>query len=65
LLDGDVDDAISKYTQALQSLPDFAPCYAYRALAYIQAKQYTAALQDCSKALALDDKLEPVYFRKG
>ena len=65
LIDGKYTEAIESFGSAIKALPDFAKPYSHRAIAYSKTKKFTASLQDCNKAIALDSSDESVYFRKG
>ena len=64
-IDENYDYAIVKYTQAIVHLSKFAKVYANRAAAYLKQKDYMDALEDCNKAISLDNTEERCYIRKG
>jgi len=62
---GKNDLAINMYTKAIELCPTVAVFYNNRAMAYVKAKQWSLAEQDCTAAISLDSKLVKAYFRRG
>jgi len=79
LAQGQWDEAIIQYTEAIQLNPEFADAYAKRAVAYLQEREYGLApgneynsvIADCEKAIELnplvklDAALARAYVRRG
>ena len=68
---GDIDAAISQYSQAISIEPD-ASYFRNRAMAYIKKKEYSLAAKDCKEGLRLDPnytrcqvRLASVYLAVG
>ena len=57
---GTIADAIQHYSNSVDINADDPKTYANRAACYIKIKQYTLALDDCNRAIALD----PCYGKK-
>nr|XP_043607899.1 small glutamine-rich tetratricopeptide repeat-containing protein [Erigeron canadensis] len=58
-------EAIELYTVAIAISNDNAVYYCNRAAAYTQITQYTEAIQDCRKAIAIDPNYSKAYSRLG
>ena len=58
---GTIADAIQHYSNSVDINADDPKTYANRAACYIKIKQYTLALDDCNRAIALD----PCYGKKN
>jgi Tfp pilus assembly protein PilF len=57
------DDAVQKDTDV--SVPFVERSYHNRRLAYFQSKQYSAARQDCDKAIELNAQDADAYLGRG
>ena len=64
-VDDDFEGAFESYSRAIEVDKPTAVLYSCRAAACIKLKKYSKALEDCNKALSLDDSHEPSYYRKG
>jgi tetratricopeptide (TPR) repeat protein len=62
---GNVDAAISEYTQAVNLDPKFVDAYNNRGLAYHKKGDLDAALKDFNKAIALNPKCVDAYDSRG
>jgi len=62
---GQFDEAIAEYTEAVNADPDFARAYSNRAAAYCHIEEYDKAIADCSKAIELDPNLAVLYYNRG
>lgn len=62
---GQLNDAVAKYTQAMALDPTNAILPANRAMAYIKLKKYTAAESDCNRSLKLDAGYIKAYLRRA
>lgn len=60
----DYEGAKELYSKAIEVRRD-AVVYANRAACELTLKQYYQALDDCNKAIELDDKYCKAYFRRG
>lgn len=61
---GHVPEALSLYTQALES-EESAILYSNRALAHIKAESYGLAIADAEEAMRLDPTYVKAYYRRG
>ncbi|KAK3251379.1 Cochaperone protein [Cymbomonas tetramitiformis] len=59
------DEALAKYTEAIQLNPLNAGYYVHRAATHIKLSNFTDALVDSNKALELDPRNSKAYLRKG
>ena len=59
------EDAIPEFSFVLRVLPDFAPAYSGRGLAYYYEEQYDLALEDFNKAIELKPDLADAYGNRG
>ncbi|MFC1522979.1 tetratricopeptide repeat protein [Elusimicrobiota bacterium] len=59
------EDAIGRFTKAIEILPGFAKAYIARADAYIEINKPDKAVEDCSKALELEPDNIPAYVSRG
>ncbi|TPX39726.1 hypothetical protein SeMB42_g05524 [Synchytrium endobioticum] len=59
------NEAIDKYTEAIQLDPHVAAYYANRAFAYIRTELYGAAIADANKAIDLDPTYIKGYYRRA
>lgn len=57
--------AVAKYDSALTLVPNSKAMYVNRALARIEVKNYSGAIEDCDKAIAIDFLLAEAYFVRG
>ncbi|CAH8561701.1 unnamed protein product [Dicrocoelium dendriticum] len=62
--DGDYDKAIEKYTEAL-AVKESAVYFSNRSLAYLRTECFGYALEDASKAIALDNSYIKGYYRRA
>jgi tetratricopeptide (TPR) repeat protein len=62
---GNLEAAISLYTDSLELNPDSPETYSARAGAWGVLKEYEAAIADYSAAIDLDDTLAPAYGGRG
>lgn len=53
---GTIADAIQHYSNSIDICSEDPKAYSNRAACYIKIKQYTLALEDCNRAIALDPK---------
>jgi Flp pilus assembly protein TadD len=60
-----LEKAFYYYNMAILKQPDYYPPYYNRALCYIRTARYDDALQDCSKAIALDPKNAWNFITRG
>merc|ERR1711974_176884 len=59
------DEAIEKYTEAINLNPYNAIYYANRAAAYTSLRRHDKAIEDCKKAVAVDPTYGKAYSRMG
>src|SRR5688572_23623176 len=62
---GKEDEAIRKFTRAIELNPNFADAYANRCRAYVLIDNPDAALADCDQAIKLNPKLWTSYYNRG
>ena len=62
---GDIQQALAKYTQAIESAPDQPKPYIDRANAYMALKQYDLALADTDQAIKLAPKNTAYLLQRG
>ncbi|KAF9953515.1 hypothetical protein BGZ70_000220 [Mortierella alpina] len=58
-------EAIEKYTEAIELNPNVAAYYANRAFAHTKLEEYGAAILDGDKAVEVDPKYPKGYYRRG
>src|SRR5262249_5845112 len=63
--EGDMDRAISDFTQALKNEPRLVVAYVNRGNAYRTKKQYDQALADFTRALRLDPRNVLAYYNRA
>ncbi|GMG15961.1 unnamed protein product [[Candida] boidinii] len=61
----DYDEAISKYTEALNLIPNHAVFLSNRAAAYSSIKKHEEAIRDADAAIESDKTYAKAYSRKG
>ncbi|KAF9585093.1 hypothetical protein BGW38_003936 [Lunasporangiospora selenospora] len=59
------EEAIEKYTAAIELNPNVAPYYANRAFAHTKLEAYGSAILDGDKAIEVDPKYAKGYYRRG
>ncbi|KAF9335092.1 hypothetical protein BGZ91_010609 [Linnemannia elongata] len=59
------DEAVEKYTEAIEVNPNVAAFYANRAFAHTKLEAYGAAILDGDKAVEVDPKYAKGYYRRG
>jgi len=66
-IDEDYISAFESYTLAVEdgSLAQSASLYSCRAATSLKLRRYSKALEDCNRAISLDEDHEQSYFRKG
>jgi len=62
---GDYDQAIAHYDQAIALDPDYVEAYLYRGLAYRKRGEYDHAIADYSKAIELVPDNAEAYYDRG
>jgi len=62
---GDFQNAIKYYSESMSLDPSNAILPANRAMAHLRLNKYTEALQDCDRAINLDEKFVKAYHRRG
>lgn len=65
LLQKKYDEAIEKYTQAIEADPKQAVFYLNRAQAYIKTECYGLAIEDATSAIEVDPKYTKAYYRRA
>ena len=60
---GDYHGAIDLYSNAIELEPSNPTFYSNRSAAYMMLYKFVQSLQDCRKALELDNKMTKVYVR--
>ena len=63
--EGDYQNAIVNYTDAIKVEPLLSKAYVNRAAAYITIGDYDSAIADCDQALSLDSKLPLAYVNRA
>ncbi|KAI6696570.1 hypothetical protein NL676_016689 [Syzygium grande] len=61
----DFEIAVDLYTQAISMSPNDAVLFSLRSEAYMRLRNFTEALADAERAMALDPSLYMSYFQKG
>lgn len=64
-LEGNYDQALALYSEAIKLNPHSALFYARRAAVYIKMKKASHAIRDCDKALTLNPDSAPPYKWRG
>ncbi|TPP59276.1 Serine/threonine-protein phosphatase [Fasciola gigantica] len=62
--DGDYDKAIEEYTKAIET-KETAICFSNRSLAYLRTECFGYALDDASRAIAIDSSYIKGYYRRA
>jgi tetratricopeptide (TPR) repeat protein len=62
---GEYDNAIADYTEALRLDPDFTAAYNNRGNAYDDKGMYDRAIEDYNKALRIDPNYAAAYYNRG
>ncbi|MDP4189461.1 MAG: hypothetical protein Q8905_15535, partial [Bacteroidota bacterium] len=62
---GNLDEAISKYTDAINSKPTEWTGYCYRGKVYLYIKKFDKAISDVSKAITLSPNTSSLYSVRG
>jgi tetratricopeptide (TPR) repeat protein len=62
---GQLTQAISDYTKAIELNPKLAEAYSNRGTAYDKLGEYTQAISDYNKAIELNPKLAEAYYNRG
>jgi membrane protease YdiL (CAAX protease family)/Flp pilus assembly protein TadD len=62
---GEFDDAIADYTEAIRLAPKDAVAYANRGLALLKKGQHAEALPDLNRAIDLDPRMANAYLSRG
>ncbi len=65
LTQGDMDTAISCFSQAIDLKPDYAAAYSQRGFAYAYQCKYDDAIADFTEAIRLDPGNGQAYGRRG
>jgi Flp pilus assembly protein TadD len=65
MVNEDFELAIKEFSLSIDLQNNNAVAYSNRAAAYLKQGQFQLALDDCNHALALDERLELGYYRKG
>jgi suppressor of G2 allele of SKP1 len=64
-VDEDFDGALELYNQAITAAPGCADLFVSRAALHIKMENFTSAIGDANKAIAIDDGNSKAYLRKG
>lgn len=62
---GDIQGALSDYSQAIKMNPNKAPLYNSRGRTYFESNQTDLAIQDYSKGIELDPEMAELYVNRG
>lgn len=62
---GNLSQAISNYTKAIELDPNFMMAYGNRGNAYSRQGNFTQAISDFTKSIEINPKLADVYFLRG
>ena len=62
---GEYDRAVSEYSRAIISRPDFAMAYYHRAAAFSHKSQYEKTVFDYKKAIEIDPKFSENFYNRG
>ena len=62
---GNLDQAITDYTRALEINPRYDVAYNNRGIAYRQKGQYDQAISDYNRALKINPRLAEAYYNRG
>ena len=62
---GEFDEAIEEFTEAIELDPEYAIAYYNRGWAYDEKGEYDEAIADYNKAIELDPELDVAYFTRG
>jgi len=65
LRESKTEEAIEKYTEAINLNPNNAIYYANRAAAYTTLRRHDKAIEDCKRAVIVDPKYSKAYSRMG
>jgi len=62
---GDFDEAIRQYSNAIDVNPEMAQAYVNRAAAYASKENYERAIDDCTTAIDLESELTLAYINRA
>jgi tetratricopeptide (TPR) repeat protein len=62
---GQLEEAITEYSQAIEIDPEYALAYHHRGMAYVKEGQLELAIADYDKAIDLDIEGAQVYYDRG
>ena len=62
---GNLPQAISDFTKAIEINPNLADAYYGRGIVYGEQGNFTQAISDCTKAIAINPNLADAYFSRG
>jgi len=62
---GNLEEALTEYTEAIRRNPQNARYWCNRAEAYMKVLSYNDAIKDCEKAIELDKQFMRSYLRKA
>ena len=62
---GDYENAIKEYDEAIRLDPQFAIAYINRGSAYTDLEQYERAIEDYDEAIRLDPQADGAYWGRG
>merc|ERR1711974_452164 len=65
LRESKTEEAIERYSEAINLNPNNAIYYANRAAAYTSLRRHDKAIEDCKHAIAIDPKYSKAYSRMG